>query len=845
MVLMRPALLLLLLLVLAGAAVGHRLRPGPGIWTRAALLSLLVLTLTQPMLRLTDTPATVVYLLDQSDSIPVPERERAAQDAVDRRSRLPANTTSHTLSFGSTVWAGDGEGPGGHTVLAAAMEGALQAIPVDHSGEVVVYTDGRSSGDALQSVLDEARARGVSVQAVPLTPAVHPGPGRLLVEQAAAPGETVSAQVLLHGGPAGHSGELVVRHGEQVLLQEPLSVEAGAREERAVAVPLPPDLETGLTALTATFADHEVTGHVLISRPPAILLVGDRRGDVAPLEALLTSEGMQVDRRTPRAVPARLDGFDVVVLADTPTRRPAEGGQPLPPEFVSALGPFVRAGGGLLVLGGERAYDLGGWEDSPLETLLPVRLDPDGALKDDAVTLVIAMDKSGSMARPATPVAYATGLGTTVSSQLSGGRPVGSKIRLADEGAIATLELLREKDRLGVLTIDSVARWVVPIQLLSDRERVKARILQIGAGGGGINLMTALEATYSSLEGVDTPIRHAILFADSAGISERRRGDQTAMALVERYRSAEITLSIVGIGGPTSRDTAYLTELAARGGGQMYLTDDARKLPALFTQETERLMGSSLQEEPSTRAQQLQWHPALRDVDVRGAPALRGFNTVLPRERARLLLTTSDGAPLLAIWRVGLGEVAASATDAGARWAGRWLRWDGYARLWTQMVRHLAAPEQSEAAILSFSADGPEATAKLVMRRPDGLSVEDSRLTFRLNSGDSPPQEVAATVPEPGTWSLAWDSPPNTLWTLSVTDPDGQAVAASSWVSPPSHEPLWQRTAPAVLEQLTAPSAPAARSSRAVDLSPWLLCLVALLLPIDAFARSRKKSRRR
>ena len=83
MVLLRPELLPLILLVLAGAAVAARLRPGPGVLSRAVILSLLVLALTQPTLRLPVGPRTVVFLLDQSESIPESERKRAAQDAVD------------------------------------------------------------------------------------------------------------------------------------------------------------------------------------------------------------------------------------------------------------------------------------------------------------------------------------------------------------------------------------------------------------------------------------------------------------------------------------------------------------------------------------------------------------------------------------------------------------------------------------------------------------------------------------------------------------------------------------------------------------------------------------------
>ena len=843
MILLYPRALLLLILVAVGAVIGWRLRPGPGVATRAVLLALLSLALAQPSLQLPASPRTVVYLVDASASVPDSERARALSEISDARSGLSDEDQSIVLHFGDTARAEPGA-PSPHTDLGGALRGALQHIPPSRIGEVVVYTDGRNTGAPTDAPLAEAAARGVSVRSVALDPSGGPAaPGWLEISGDAAPGETVSASLVVHGGAAGFTGELSLHVGDTAQAQQPLALAAGERATLDMPLPLPPDLDSGLVAVEARMGDEVLVGHVLIRRPPSVLLLGDRRGDTRPLERLLAAEGMRVSVLPPQRAPADLSEHDVVVLADTPVRPPEGGGPVLAPGFLSALEDYVRAGGGLLVLGGERSYDLGGWEDSLLEPLLPVKLDPDGATKDDAVTLVIALDKSGSMARPAVPVQYATGLGRTVSAQLSGGRPIGSKIRLADEGAIAAMDLLREKDRLGVLTIDSVARWAVPIQLVDDRAPITQRILRISAGGGGINLMTALDASYAALKAVDTPIRHAILFADSAGISERRRGDETALALVQRYRSADITLSVVGIGGPKSRDAAYLQELADAGGGQMYLTDDARELPALFTQETERLMGSGLDEEVAIRARAAQWHPALQEVSVASAPALRGANPVLRRPRTRVLLTTDAGAPLLALWRVGLGEVAAAATDAGSRWASRWQRWPGYARLWTQLVRHLAAPDDTSEAVLTIAADGPRAQATLTMRRPDGMSADVSGVTLSATDSRGETTALDTTVTEPGTWAATLAPQPGSLWTISAEDGRGERIAAATWAAPPSAEGRHRSPDPAVLAALDQPAQSSASTRESHPLAPWLLGLVCLLLPLDAFARGRRARR--
>ena len=51
------------------------------------------------------------------------------------------------------------------------------------------------------------------------------------------------------------------------------------------------------------------------------------------------------------------------------------------------------------------------------------------------------------------------------------------------------------------------------------------------------------------------------------------------------------------------------------------------------------------------------------------------------------MLTTPNGAPLLARWQVGLGQVAAWTSDVEPRWSAAWMRWPPFAKFWAQVTR--------------------------------------------------------------------------------------------------------------------------------------------------------------
>jgi hypothetical protein len=68
-------------------------------------------------------------------------------------------------------------------------------------------------------------------------------------------------------------------------------------------------------------------------------------------------------------------------------------------------------------------------------------------------------------------------------------------------------------------------------------------------------------------------------------------------------------------------------------------------------------------------------------------PQLLGYVCTTPKARAEIPLVTAKGDPLLAHWQFGLGRAVAWTSDAKAKWAADWLRWDKYRQFWLQVAQ--------------------------------------------------------------------------------------------------------------------------------------------------------------
>lgn len=814
-----------LLPLVAALAVGDlwRGKRAAAVVGRAVLGALLVAAAAQPvLLRRAPVPEVVVYALDRSRSIPRAELARARAE-IEAERELCAGCAGlvlfaddaliHGAPGGAWAWPEPLAPLGRRTDLSAGLKAAASLVPEGARGRLVVYTDGRD----LEG--QDLAAGGHSVEVRALDPGrPEAALSSLEVERAeVAPGARAEGILVVHGGAAGVSGDAELRLDGAVILELSLAVAAGATEEIPWSLSVPAEQPSGPVALEAHLAGLQpALAGLLVVPAPRVWVVAPEPRDARALTRMLRADGLLVEARAPDAL-GSIDA-DVVVLAGVPAAR-GLGAPHLDERGVAALERFVRSGGGLVVLGGERAFDQGDYHHSPLADLLPVDLDPDALERLDAVSLVLALDKSGSMA------ARAGGGGNVVLDRLRGGNAAGSKMALVNQAALAALDRLRGADQVGVLAVDTEARWVLGLQGAPDARRRAREVAGIVGGGGGIHVVNALHQAHDALAGAGTPLRHAVLFADAGDVGGRSGSRGAARQIAARMGRDEITLSVIGIGTPEERDVAFLRDLAREAGGRFALTDDLRNLQALFVEETEQVVGRGLRE-GSLRAVPRSWHPALRGVALHAAPPLLGVNRVLERPHTRVLASTEAG-PLLASWRVGDGEVVAWTSDAGTRWAPEWLAWPGYARMWTQLVRHLAAGARAARSDVQLAA--ADGALEVTWRGADGTAVAAVAPALSVD-GDAVP--LAATVP--GAWRAEV-----ALGTLLRAELEDGSESLASWVGAVPDEELRERTPDAdVLAALAAlPVAEVVPGRRVVPLAAWLLLAALLWLPVDAWAR--------
>jgi Mg-chelatase subunit ChlD len=750
----RPLLLLLLPVCIAFVYVLWRtsrvymppLRRRLSLALRVTIVAVLLAVLAEPRVQLQANDLAVAFLLDRSDSVtPSMQADEERWLAAALQRKAPQDEAA-VISFGrdpavERALSPDSEPPRlspssnvnpGATNIAAAIRAGLAVLPPTAARRLVLLSDGQQNQEKADTAAALAAASGVQILAMPLESTRGP---EVLVRALDAPAQlregerfTVSAQIeanvsttatlyLMIDGRLSGSLDVNVEPGSSRYI---LPVEPLTNGHHVLRLQLQADQDTQVQ-------NNSAGAYVIVQGPPRVLVVEGTPGEGRFLVDALRAMGLLVDTSPPDG--SALDATNLLSYASTVlVDVPAES---LPGGRMLTLKSYVRDhGGGLLVIGGDRAFGPGGYARTPLEDMLPVRMDLRGKSLSTSVALMIVMDVSGSM----------------------GGGPGGaSKMDLAKEAALAAVELLGEYDQVGILAFDDHNQWMIQPTFASDLTPIEDAISRMQPGGG-TEIYPALKEAFDALVPLDAKVKHIILLTDG----EAPRGPYEELA--KQMDAANVTTSTVGIGADA--DTNLLKELAQLGHGRYYDGNDPFDLPQLLVKETQQVQRAAIVEEDFNPLP-ISSSPATDGIDVRKAPPLRGYVATTAKPQSSVLLASRQLDPVLAEWQYGLGRVMAWTSDARNLWASRWLEWPDFSRFWAQVVKRTDRPPEDPNRQVTVKIEGDRARITLDAQTgaelPDrhylnflpteAVLVEPSGAQQRLPLPQVAPGRYEATVP--------------------------------------------------------------------------------------------------
>jgi uncharacterized membrane protein len=820
---------------------------------RAFLLALIALALAGVRVLLPSSEISVIIAVDGSASIS-PEAAQAAREFAAHALRSQhGGDTAGVTGFGrqAHVWeapredAALGKWPpvadAKATDIGHALDFSSALFPADQSRRVVLVSDGNdTSGHALEAATRLARS-GIEVWTVPLR---NPEQPEVLVERVEVParlkeGESFDLTANIRSSIA-TTAKVRVYQSQFLLAEREMPLQPGDNTFREAGLHpegnfIPYDVEI-IPAADTSLENNRASAVASLRGQPRVLLVDGDEPKARPLEQALRAGRIAVELRGPTGLPRTLEDlqqFDLFMLSDL-------SALPLGREQMDLYRRWVQDfGGGFILLGGENSFGVGGYFRTPIEQMLPVRMEHNDREELPTVALLIVLDRSGSMTAQA------------------GGQ---TKIALADQGAAMALGVLSPRDYFGVLAVDTRAHVIAPLERHPAKEPIVQRILSITAGGGGIYIYTSLAEAFQAMREVNARIKHVILFSDAADAEEKVAGEQpdgapsggNSLDLASAMAAAKITTSVVGLGSEQDKDVPFLRQLAERGQGRFYLTNDATTLPQIFSTETMKVAQSSIVEEP-TQAVPVGKSALTAGLDWAQSPLLLGYNATKPKPTADVLLATERGEPLLATWRYGLGQAAAFTSDAKARWAAEWMTWPGYAKFWTQTVRGLLRKGGPAAFEVTRSENGDTLGIRVDAVTPDGAFRNRLPITIHARTPDDITQTVTATQDGPGSYRAKVSLPPEGITVVNVSSrdlPDGGLAFAHARSYPP--EFLTSGTNETLLREIARAgngrydpkpgdifARPERPSQRRRDLTNWFLIAALALLPLDIFLRRR------
>lgn len=444
--------------------------------------------------------------------------------------------------------------------------------------------------------------------------------------------------------------------------------------------------------------------------PPRILLVSPDTSEAGILFNALEDEGVEIKIVSPdelTTVISELAQYQAILLYNLLARE-------ISYEQMLGLKTFVvDLGRSLIFLGGRNSFNLGGYENTILEPLLPIDLTPPGRIQRVPATYVMVLDRSGSMEEDE-------------ASDIS-------PIAMTKEAAIRAIESLRPDDYLGVLTFSSKTEWVVGISEVGEGMNLRLAqdaVSQIQTGGGTLISQALEEALAQLIKENPTNYKHILILTDGASDDEDDTFEKFSV-LAEIARRQNITISTIALGYES--DSQTLSFIAQQGNGRYYEVLDPTDLPGVMVAESKAAHSENIQLGVTNLVDKSGEHPMLSGFNPEEIPLAEGYIAVTSKQdlgSEDILVSGNFGDPILSTWQVGLGHVTTWMGDMGLEWVPGMDTWNREGDFWKQVILYTLPDPSFDLSNVEFMYDSKNMLVQLEVFDYDGTPVNNLKPEF-------------------------------------------------------------------------------------------------------------------
>lgn len=758
----RPWFLLLLLLLPLIWYFSFASLSGLGRWRRmfalglrTAVFSLLVIALAKAQWQQKSDKLCVIYVLDQSESIPIEKRSLMmtyAKKSVDKHRRDQDQAGMVIFGGNAKVESPPYDGPlpvvesrsetgfnlkTEATSLEAALKLAKASFPEGTSRRVVIISDGNENvGDArmmARSMADDGTGidvvpvellanAEVSVEKVVLPVDIRKGQdfeGRVVINNDSDQAVTGKLEIFLRN----MRDNRMISKSEETL-QPGKNVFSFEHQIDSSAV-YNIDAKFTLDDETQDFVrkNNEASAFTHVRGKGRVLLIedGNFTGEFDYLLSQLEKGNIETDVMSSTDLytnPSELMQYDSVILGNVP-RATGESVESTESFSDAQIRMLVRnceeLGCGIVMIGGDRSFGAGGWANTELEKAMPV----DFQIKNDKISAVGAL----ALMMHACEMPDGNHWQTVVAKEaikVLGPLDYCGVIEWSNMGG-APRWLWEFKDEK-----DGKVKGVAPI--FNNRKKMMGMVSRM-TNGDMPDFNKPMEVMLKGLKASNASMKHVIIISD---------GDPEfpLNSLIQKYVDAKIKISTCTIGA--HRKSNQMQKIAQRTGGKHYEISNPRALPKIYQREARRVAKPVIKESkegmaaiPTNIAAS---NDITRGIDPDELPPFYGYvmTTIKNNPLVEQLLVSSspndypENSTLLASWRYGVGRTVAFTSDAGNQWLGNWYKDPQYGKFFTQMVRYSMRPI-TEDANFTISTDIRDNRARIVVT---ALDENDEFLNF-------------------------------------------------------------------------------------------------------------------